>query len=61
MKDEDSYYKSLIMLNSSYLYWWWRASNSSMSLTKTTLLSLPWIYFKYDKNIINGILRSEEK
>ena len=59
LKDEDSYNKALIMLNSSYLYWWWRTSDSSMSLTKTTLLSLPWIDFKYDINIINEILDSE--
>jgi predicted RNA methylase len=60
LKNEDSYNKALIMLNSSYLYWWWRTSDSSMSLTKTTLLSLPWVDFKYDMNIINELLASEE-
>lgn len=59
MKDEDSYNKALIMLNSSYLYWWWRTCDSSMSLTKTTLFSLPWIDFKYDYNIIEEIKISE--
>lgn len=59
MKDEDTYNKALIMLNSSYLYWWWRTSDSSMSLTKTTLLSLPWIDFSYDKSIIDEIKISE--
>jgi predicted RNA methylase len=34
MKDEDSYNKALIMLNSSYLYWWWRTCDVSLSLTK---------------------------
>lgn len=59
LKDEDSYHKALIMLNSSYLYWWWRTSDSSMSLTKTTLLSLPWVNFEYDLSIIEEILASE--
>jgi predicted RNA methylase len=60
MKDEDSYNKALIMLNSSYLYWWWRTSDSSMSLTKTTLLSLPWISFQFNEEIIENIKLSEE-
>lgn len=59
LKDEDSYNKALIMINSSYLYWWWRTSDSSMSLTKRTLLSLSWIDFKYDISIISEILESE--
>jgi len=59
MKDEDTYNKALIMLNSSYLYWWWRTSDSSMSLTKKTLLSLPWVNFEYDKKIIDRIKISE--
>lgn len=60
MKDEESYNKALIMLNSSYLYWWWRTSDSSMSLTKTTLLSLPWIDFNYEYDIINKVINSEK-
>lgn len=59
MKDEDSYNKSLIMLNSSYLYWWWRTCDSSLSLTKRTLLSLPWINFEYNYEIIEKIKISE--
>lgn len=59
MKDEDSYNKALIMLNSSYLYWWWRTCDSSMSLTKTTLLSLPWVDFEYEYIIIEKIKMSE--
>jgi len=59
LKDEDSYNKALIMINSSYLYWWWRTSDSSMSLTKRTLLSLPWIDFKYENDIISEVLESE--
>jgi predicted RNA methylase len=59
MKDLDSYNKALIMLNSSYLYWWWRTSDSSLSLTKKTLLSLPWIDFNYDDDIIDIIKNSE--
>jgi predicted RNA methylase len=59
MKDEDSYNKALIMLNSSYLYWWWRTCDSSMSLTKTTFLSLPWMDFDYDYSIIEKIKISE--
>ena len=61
IKNEDSYNKALIMLNSSYLYWWWRTSDSSMSLTKKTLLSLPWIDFEYDIDIIKNILDSEDQ
>ena len=59
MKNLDSYNKALIMLNSSYLYWWWRTSDSSLSLTKKTLVSLPWIDFGYDINIIDRIKNSE--
>lgn len=59
MKDEDSYNKALIMLNSSYLYWWWRTSDSSMSLTRRTLLLLPWIEFEYGGDIISSIKMSE--
>ena len=59
MKDEDSYKRALIILNSSYLYWWWRTSDSSMSLTKTTLLSMPWQDFVYDDTIIDKIYESE--
>lgn len=60
LKDFDSYNKALIMLNSSYLYWWWKISDSSLSLTKKTLLSLPWIDFDYSKTIIDRIINSEE-
>jgi predicted RNA methylase len=59
-KDLDSYRKSLIMLNSSYLYWWWRISDSSLSLTKKTLLALPWVDFQYDEEVIDEILISEQ-
>ena len=60
LKDSDSFKKALIMLNSSYLYWWWKTCDSSLSLTKKTLLSLPWIDFEYDDNIIDTILHSEQ-
>lgn len=59
MKDLESYNKAFIMLNSSYLYWWWRTVDSSMSLTKKTLLSLPWIDFNYPPSIIHKIVNSE--
>jgi predicted RNA methylase len=59
-KDNDSYNKALIMLNSSYLYWWWRTSDSSMSLTKKTLLTLPWIDIEYNQDIIYQIKQSEQ-
>jgi len=59
IKDENSYNKALIILNSSYLYWWWRTSDSSMSLTKKTLLSLPWVDFEYDNSVVDKILDSE--
>jgi predicted RNA methylase len=60
MKDFDSYNKALIMLNSSYLYWWWRTLDSSLSLTKKTLLSLPWIDFEYENELIDKIFNSEQ-
>jgi len=60
LKDSDSFKKALIMLNSSYLYWWWKICDSSLSLTKKTLVSLPWVDFDYDQEIINRILRSEQ-
>lgn len=59
LKDLDSYNKALILLNSSFIYWWWRISDSSLSLTKKTLLSLPWIDVKYDDEVINLIKTSE--
>jgi len=59
MKDLESYRKALIMLNSSYLYWWWRTLDSSLSLTKKTLLSLPWVDFNYETTIIQEIMDSE--
>lgn len=61
LKDEDTFNQALIMLNSSYLYWWWRVCDSSLSLTKKTLLTLPWIDIKYPTNIIGDIIFSEEK
>lgn len=61
MKDEETYNKALIMLNSSYLYWWWRTCDSSLSLTKKTLLSLPWVDFDYSEAIINKIKISESE
>lgn len=60
MKDKQSYENALIILNSSYLYWWWRTSDSSMTLTKKTLLSLPWIDVVYNNEIINEIFDSEK-
>lgn len=60
LKDLDSYNKSIIMLNSSYLYWWWRISDSSLSLTRKTLLALPWIDFKYTEDIIEKVIRSQQ-
>jgi predicted RNA methylase len=60
MKDLESYYNALIMLNSSYLYWWWRTVDSSLSLTKRTLLSLPWINTQSNKNIVDKIKNSEQ-
>ena len=60
LKDSDSFKKALIILNSSYLYWWWKICDSSLSLTKKTLVSLPWVDFDYDQEIINRILQSEQ-
>ena len=59
MKDLESYNKALILLNSSYLYWWWRTNDSSMSLTKGTLLTLPWIDVSVNEEIIAEIERSQ--
>jgi predicted RNA methylase len=59
MKDLDSYNKALILLNSSYIYWWWRISDSSLSLTKKTLLMLPWIDVEYNDDVIRTIKNSE--
>lgn len=60
MKDLESYNNALILLNSSYLYWWWRTVDSSMSLTKKTLLSLPWLCVKgKNQTIIEKIKNSE--
>lgn len=60
LKDLDSFNKALVLLNSSYLYWWWKISDSSLSLTRKTLVSLPWIDFDYNQNIIESIINSEQ-
>jgi predicted RNA methylase len=59
MKDEESYKRALVLLNSSYLYWWWRISDSSLSLTKKTLLSLPWIEIETNDELLERIFESE--
>ena len=59
MKDEESYKRALVLLNSSYLYWWWRISDSSLSLTKKTLLSLPWIEIETNEELLERIFESE--
>lgn len=60
LKDSNSFEKALIMLNSSYLYWWWKICDSSLSLTKKTLVSLPWVNFEHNQEIIDTILQSEQ-
>lgn len=59
LKDLETYHKALILLNSTYLYWWWRTSDSSMTLTKKTLMSLPWVDTIIDNELIQEILESE--
>jgi predicted RNA methylase len=59
LKDEDSFNKAYLQLNSSYLYWWWRTCDSSMSLTKTTLTALPWLDIPVDFTLIEKLTQSE--
>jgi predicted RNA methylase len=59
LKDIESYKNALILLNSTYLYWWWRICDSSLTLTKKTLLSLPWVELSFEDDIVNKIIDSE--
>lgn len=60
LKDLDSFNKAIILLNSSYLYWWWKISDSSLSLTRKTLVSLPWIDIDYNPKVVETIIQSEQ-
>jgi hypothetical protein len=60
LKDSKSYKNALILLNSTYLYWWWRTCDSSLTLTKKTLINLPWVEVTFQNQIIEKILESEQ-
>lgn len=48
-KDEDSFRRGYILLNSSLLYWWWRCLDGGITLTAPKLQSLPLPGFPLDK------------
>jgi predicted RNA methylase len=58
-KDEISYKKAYIQLNSSYLYWWWRTCDSNMTLTKGTLTTLPFLDIAVNEDLIAALRQSE--
>ena len=48
-----------LLINSSFFYWWWRVRDGGMTLSLETLLSVPLIEFKLDKNLIQELEESE--
>jgi hypothetical protein len=48
-----------ILLNSSFSYWWWRVMDGGMSISDTTIKTMPLPKFKVDKDIIQEIEHSE--
>jgi hypothetical protein len=57
--EEDRDY-AYILLNSSFTYWWWRVRDGGMTLSLETLLSLPLLEFKLNKQVLQELLKSEE-
>jgi hypothetical protein len=57
--EEDRDY-AYILLNSSFTYWWWRVRDGGMTLSLETLLSLPLLEFKSNKQVLQELLKSEE-
>ena len=48
-----------LLLNSSIMFWWWRVNDGGMTLSKTTLLTVPLISFPIKKSLINELEQSE--
>lgn len=56
-KDRDYAY---LLINSSFAYWWWRVRDGGMTLSLETLLSIPLLDFKLDKDVIKELEQSEK-
>jgi len=48
-----------ILLNSSFSYWWWRVMDGGMSLSDTTIKTMPLPKFKADQKLVEEIEQSE--
>jgi hypothetical protein len=48
-----------ILLNSSFSYWWWRVMDGGMSISDTTIKTMPLPKFIVDKDIVKEIEHSE--
>jgi hypothetical protein len=48
-----------LLINSSLMYWWWRLRDGGMTLSRTTLLSLPVPEFHLDKDLLVALESSE--
>lgn len=55
-KDRDYAY---LLINSSFAYWWWRVRDGGMTLSLETILSIPLLDFKLDKDVIKELEQSE--
>jgi hypothetical protein len=55
-KDRDYAY---LLINSSFSYWWWRLRDGGMTLSLETILSIPLLDFKLDKDLIQELEESE--
>lgn len=54
-KNEGDLNYAYMLLNSAYFYWWWRVVDGGLTLSKTTLYSLPLINFSINEDLIKEL------
>lgn len=60
-KDEQSYLRAYLLLNSSLLYWWWRCMDGGITLTVATFKALPVPEFPIDAGLVRSLQKSENE
>ena len=58
-RSEDDRDYAYLLINSSFAYWWWRVRDGGMTLSLETILSIPLLDFKLDKDLIQELEESE--
>ena len=58
-KNKEDLQYAYMLLNSPYFYWWWRVTDGGLTLSKTTLNSLPLLDFAVDDSLVE-LLEAEE-